>query len=236
MAANAIEITPERQKQVAFSRPYLVTYEQLAVRRDDPSIQDMDDLKGKKVGTYKGALAQEILEEQGLTPVLYEEIDPMYRDLGFHRLDAVLLDQPIALYVGRPLPDVKFVGSAIGRLAYGMAFRKWDRGLRDRVDRALVQLQRSGALRRIWERWGLWNPMMAAECKDPRPATDAPAAWEAYLAARGASEPWSVRAQRYLFQFTPLLAQGGAGAALLLSLGGMGLAIVLGLGLALGHL
>jgi polar amino acid transport system substrate-binding protein len=235
VAVNAIEITPERQRQVAFSQPYFVTYEQLAVRRGETSIAAVEDLKGKKVGTYKGALAQEILEEQGLKPLLYEDIDPLYRDLGFGRLDAVLLDQPIALYVGKPLPDVKFVGDPVGQLAYGMALRKQDTALRASLDQALDRLRASGQLRKLWERWGLWNPLLAAQWHDHRADASEPVAWEQYLAARGATETLGQRLQRYLFKFTPLLLQG-AWVTLQLSVTGMSLAIVLGLALALARL
>jgi polar amino acid transport system substrate-binding protein len=235
VAVNAIEITPERQRQVAFSQPYFVTYEQLAVRRGETAINAVEDLKGKKVGTYKGALAQEILEERGLKPLLYEDIDPLYRDLGFGRLDAVLLDQPIALYVGKPLPDVKFVGDPVGQLAYGMALRKQDGALRARLDQALDRLRASGQLRKLWERWGLWNPLLAAQWHDHRNTSDEPVAWEQYLAARGATETLGQRLQRYVFKFTPLLLQG-AWVTLQLSVTGMSLAIVLGLALALARL
>jgi len=208
VAVNAIEITPERAKQVAFSLPYFVTYEQLAVRRDQADLENLDQLKGHKVGTYRGAVAQGILEERGFKPLLYEDIDPLYRDLGFGRLDAVLLDQPIALYVGKPLPDVKFVGEPIGRLEYGMAFPKKSAALRDRVNTALAQLQAQGKLRLIWERWGLWNPVLAKQLhQDSEPHTEA-VAWEQYLAGRSAKEAWTDKAQRYAFKFTPLLAKG----------------------------
>jgi polar amino acid transport system substrate-binding protein len=232
VAVNAIEITPERLRQVAFSRPYFVTYEQLAVRHGHSGVNGLDDLRGARVGTYRGALAQSILEEQGFQPLLYDAIDPLYRDLGFGRLDAVLLDQPIALYVGKPLPDVQFVGPAIGRLEYGMAFSPSQKALRDRVDGALQRLEARGELRKLWERWGLWNPLLAAHWHDTRPSQVEPEALNAYLAARGAQEPWSERLQRYAFKFTPLLAQG-AWVTLQLSVAGFALAVTLGLALAL---
>ena len=234
VAVNAIEITPERSKQVAFSRPYFITYEQLAVRRDDTSIETLDQLKGKRVGTYSGALAQGLLEERGLKPLLYDTIDPLYRDLGLKRLDAVLLDQPIALYVGKPLPDVKFVGPPVGRLEYGMAFLKKNAALRDKVNAALQRLEASGELRQLWERWGLWNSSMQRSPRDSGPSVQA-STWDAYLAGRSAKESWGVRAQRYAFEFTPLLARGAL-VTLGLSVLGMALAMVLGLGLSLGRL
>ena len=234
VAVNAIEITPERSRQVAFSRPYFITYEQLAVRRDDASIESLDQLKGKRVGTYSGALAQGLLEERGFKPLLYDTIDPLYRDLGLDRLDAVLLDQPIALYVGKPLPDVKFVGPPVGRLEYGMAFLKKNGALRDQVNGALLRLEARGELRRLWERWGLWNNFMKRAPQDLGPGAE-PVAWDEYLAGRSSRESWGQRAQRYAFKFTPLLARGAL-VTLGLSVLGMALAMVLGLGLSLGRL
>ena len=235
VAVNAIEITPERRRKVAFSKPYLVTYEQLAVRLDESGISGWEDLKGRKVGTYKGALAQAMLEERGHSPLLYEAIDPLYRDLGFHRLDAVLLDHPIALYVGKPLPDVKFVGPPLGRLEYGMAFSRTRAPLRDKVDAALQRLEARGALRELWERWGLWNPLMAAHLRDPRPSGGQAPALERYLATRSASKPWRDRLEDYAFRSAPLLARG-AWVTLELSVLGMALAMAWGLALALARL
>ncbi len=235
VAVNAIEITAERAQAVGFSRPYFSTYAQLAVRYDAKGIRDLADLQGRRVATYKGALTQSLLEAQGHRPVLYEAIDPMYRDLGFGRVDAVLMDHPIALYVGGPLDEVRFVGPPVGRLDYGMAFRKADSALRARVDQALRRLQASGELQRLWERWGLWNPILAAQLGAPPEPQSPPEAWNAYRAQRGAGVAWKARWQRYTRDALPLLARG-AWVTLQLSVAGMALAMLLGLGLAVARL
>ncbi|MCR5336006.1 MAG: transporter substrate-binding domain-containing protein, partial [Synergistes sp.] len=51
IAINGLEVTPEHEEQVNFSIPYYKTYLQLAVRRKDNSIKNLNDLKGKVVGT-----------------------------------------------------------------------------------------------------------------------------------------------------------------------------------------
>src|SRR4051812_39875272 len=38
VAINGIEITPERQKEVSFTRPYYATYEQLVVRKNQDGL------------------------------------------------------------------------------------------------------------------------------------------------------------------------------------------------------
>ncbi|HWU39478.1 MAG TPA: ABC transporter substrate-binding protein, partial [Candidatus Acidoferrum sp.] len=65
MAMNGIEILPERQKRVLFSRPYYVFTLQLMVRKEEDRIRSIHDLAGKKVGTLAGAVAHDRLEKIG---------------------------------------------------------------------------------------------------------------------------------------------------------------------------
>jgi polar amino acid transport system substrate-binding protein len=107
--------------------------------------------------------------------------------------------------------------------------------LREKINVALIQLEAQGKLRLLWERWGLWNPVLAKQLhQDPEPRTEA-IAWEHYLASRTAKEPWTDTVQRYAFKFTPLLAKGAL-VTLELSLLGMALAMAWGLALTLARL
>lgn len=235
VAINAIEITPERQRVVNFSEPYYVTFEQFMVREGDERVKGLSGLKGLKVGTYKGALAENILEAQGGMEIrLYEMVEPMYRDLLNGRLDATLLDHPLALYCGKPIPGIRFVGAPVARLSYGIALRKADRALLAEINRALAELKREGKLREIFERWNLWTPMMAAWLGDARPTQTEPGAWNDYLAGRNKILSWKQRLENY-GSYLPLLARGAL-VTLELSVLGMLLAMALGLGLSLGKL
>jgi polar amino acid transport system substrate-binding protein len=235
VAINAIEITPERQRVVSFSDPYYVTFEQFVVPDSDNTIKSLQDLKGLKVGTYKGAVAQDILEKQGGMELrLYEMVEPMYRDLLNGRLDATLLDHPLALYCGQPIPGLKFVGKPVSQIEYGIALAKKDAALLAQINQALDGLKRSGKLREIFERWNLWTPMMAAWLHDPGPQRAQPEAWDEYLAARNRTRGWREKLADYI-RYLPLLAQGAL-VTLELSVLGMALAIALGLVLALAKL
>lgn len=232
LAVNAIEITRERLKVVNFSRPYYVTYAQFMVRQGNDTVKGLGDLAGLKVGTYKGALAQSVLEKQGgMKLKLYEMIEPMYHDLANGRLDATLLDHPLALYCGSPIPGLKFTGGPVAEMHYGMAMRKKDTVLLVQINQALDELQREGTLRKIFERWNLWTPMFANWCGDFRPMQAAPEAWDDYLASRNRVRNWKDRLRDYM-GYLPLLGRG-AWVTLELSILGMLVAMLLGLGLAL---
>src|SRR6267142_2524200 len=82
LAMNGLEITPDREQVIRFSLPYYATSEQLSVRKEESSIDSLDDLKGRTVGTLKASLAQRILERVGGIEVRsYEGQINAYEDL-----------------------------------------------------------------------------------------------------------------------------------------------------------
>ena len=158
IVVSGIEITADRQQQVNFSLPYYVCGERLSVRVDDNTITSLADLKGKAVGTLKTSLAQRILEQTGGIEVRsYENQNNPYDDLANGRLRAVFMDEPIAVYYSTPNPKLKLVGGNIGRMEYGIAVRKTDPQLLQQVNEGLLALIKSGELRAIYEKWGIWN-------------------------------------------------------------------------------
>ncbi|MGB9940492.1 ABC transporter substrate-binding protein/permease [Methanosarcina sp.] len=158
IAMNGIEITDDRKETILFSRPYYIYTEQLVVRTNENNIKDINDLKGKKVGTMSGTVAQDILENLGGVDVrIYPtQVEP-YTDLAIGRIDAVLLDLPIAAFYGKPNPELKYAGEPMGEGLYGIAIRQEDEELKVKIDEILAELLRSGELKQIYEKWGLWN-------------------------------------------------------------------------------
>ena len=95
------------------------------------AIKSVNDLKGKKVGTLSGTVAQDILMKMGGVDVkIYAgQVEP-YEDLAIGRLDAVLLDLPIAAYYAKPNPKLKYAGQPVGEGFYAIAIRKGDEDLK----------------------------------------------------------------------------------------------------------
>ncbi|MFN3740786.1 MAG: ABC transporter permease subunit [Thermodesulfovibrionales bacterium] len=158
IAINGIEITPDRARRILFSIPYYVYTEQLVVRADNKEINSLSDLKGKKVGTLSGAVCHRMLEEiGGIKIVVYSGVVEPYEDLALGRLDAVFLDLPIAAYYARPDRRLRYAGEPAGEGFYGIAIRRQDRELKEAIDNALRKLIKEGELKRIYEKWNLWN-------------------------------------------------------------------------------
>jgi polar amino acid transport system substrate-binding protein len=235
LVVSGLEITPDRARVVNFSHPYYVTFEQLAVRSETADIHSLEDCRGKKVGTLKGSLAQRMLETQdGVIVLSYDGQINAYEDLANGRLDAVLMDHIIALYNVAAMPQLKMVGVPIGRLEYGIAIRKEDPVLLDRVNGALERMIASGELRKILEDWGLWTPMCGEFFGDHSPDSGRAASFERYLESRAVDASAWTRMKQYA-SYLPLLGKGAL-VTLELSVIAMAIAVTLGLLLALSRL
>ncbi|MBU3956416.1 ABC transporter substrate-binding protein/permease [bacterium] len=219
IAMNGIEITDDRKEAILFSRPYYVYVEQLVVRKEEDNINDLNDLKGKKVGTLSGTVAQDILQNLGGVDVrIYPGQVQPYEDLAIGRIDAVLLDLPIAAYYGKPNPKLKYAGEPMGEGLYGIAIRQEDEELKVKIDEILAELLRSGELKKIYEKWDLWN-----EAQDEL--------YEKMQVESGYADLEKSR-QAPIYTFFPLLLKG-AGITIIISVVSMGLAVTLGLFLTL---
>jgi polar amino acid transport system substrate-binding protein len=162
VAMNGIEVTAARRARVAFTRPYYAFGELLVVRSEDRGVHGLADLHGRRVGTLDGSLALDLLHaEPGLEIVRYEGVEEPYLDLERGRLAAVLLDNIIAARYGLPRPTLRAAGT-VGEGVYAIAVRPDQPELLGLVDGALGAIAAGGELRRILERWDLWDERQTA--------------------------------------------------------------------------
>jgi polar amino acid transport system substrate-binding protein len=233
---NGLEITPDREQEINFSTPYYVTFEQLTVRKDTYDLNSLQDCAGKIVGTLKASLAERILQTQANIEIRpYDGQITAYEDLALGRLDAVLMDHPIALYYGYPNAKLKFAGNPIGEMKYGIGLRKEDTALLQEINQALQMLIANGTLRAIYERWNLWTPRLGEFFQDTQPSNTAPSAWQAFLREHQLERTWQDKIQKYFKDYLPLLARAAV-TTIGLSISSMLLAILFGLVLALTRL
>jgi polar amino acid transport system substrate-binding protein len=230
---NGLEITEERKKEINFSDPYFITFEQITVRKDESRISSLEDCRGKKVGTLKFSLAQTILEKfGGIEIVTYEAEPTSYEDLMNGRTDAVLLDAPLAIYNAKPNPKLKLVGKPVGSILYGIGLKKSDTVLLGQINSALAEMAKDGELRRIYDRYAVWNTFMADRFDDHREAAlEPPVMYEYFLNSTNRERTFEERLKLY-GTFIPILAKGAL-TTLEISLVAMVLAVAFGLLLAL---
>jgi polar amino acid transport system substrate-binding protein len=222
IAMNGIEITPHREAEVLFSKPYYIYTEQLVVRKDENRIKDINDLKGKKVGTLSGAVAQDMLMKIGGVDIkIYSgQVEP-YEDLAIGRLDAVLLDLPIAAYYAKPNPKLRYAGPPAGEGFYGIAIKKENKELKQKIDEILAKMLKSGELKKIYEKWDMWNQAQEKLSEQMK-------ASQGFVGLEQSKKA-------PIYTFLPNLLKGAA-ITILISVSSMSLAVVMGMILTLARL
>ncbi len=235
IAINGLEITEDRKKEVSFTKPYYITHEQLVVLKGVENINSLSDVVGKKVGALKNSLAERILRAKGGIEVLtYEGEVNAFVDMKNGRLDAVLVDAPIAIYYTAVNPEYVMVGQPIGEISYGIALRKEDTLLLNKLNYALETLQKSGKLREILEEWNLWNFMMETYLDDFSPSNVPPKKYQYFIESVSKKSELIERIDLYI-KFMPVFFKAAL-ITLGLSLVAMLVAIVAGLLIALARI
>jgi polar amino acid transport system substrate-binding protein len=159
---SGVEETPARRAALAVTVPYFEFREVLTVRQGDSGrFRTLADLAGRRVGTLGGTIAYELLlaakSKKGLEPVSYDDDVNPFADLARGRLDAVLLDHILAERSVRRNPGLAIQPGAVAVGHYVGVLAPRNAALRDRIDAILKERMRDGTLRRIFEKWGVWD-------------------------------------------------------------------------------
>jgi polar amino acid transport system substrate-binding protein len=108
--------TPDRAKQVDFSKIYYTAVQGVVVREDNIGlIKTINDLNGKKIGVQKGTVQEQIATEQlkGADIKALGKVPDLILELKNKNVDALIMEHPVAAaYVnknkGLVISDVTF--------------------------------------------------------------------------------------------------------------------------------
>jgi polar amino acid transport system substrate-binding protein len=221
--ANGFELTPAHLSDKIATIPYYVYELRIVVRADDREIRDWSDLAGKRVGVLSGSSAEDFVRAETRANVVnFDGVTQAFHKVMDGGLDATVQDFPAWVYLSPSFPRLRLVGPPAGAGHYVVYLRPGDEALRDALDEGIRALVQSGELRRIYERYGLWN--------EAQRALGSPELER--LSRRGARPASGLAVVR---KNAWLLVQS-AGMTVILACVAMPLAIVLGLGMALGRL
>ncbi len=91
--------TESRKNKADFSTIYYQAIQNILIRAaDKESIRSIEDLRGKKVGTQKDSIQDEMIRAQivGATFVNKDVVHDLIKDLKAGTIDAVILEKPVA--------------------------------------------------------------------------------------------------------------------------------------------
>jgi polar amino acid transport system substrate-binding protein len=169
---NGYEWTSNRAARYGVSIPYYIFELQLLGRSTDNSLKSWDDLlkpvngRKRKISLLGGSAAQDYAERLGgenIDVALFEgATDAMdATELALSGVDANLQDLPIWLFYSKGFPQLRPIGSPVGRGYYVAMTRKSDQDLLRAVNEILLQALQDGRLHKIFAKYGIWNQTQA---------------------------------------------------------------------------
>jgi polar amino acid transport system substrate-binding protein len=157
---NQISITPKRAERVDFSRPYYTAPQAVVALKSSPaaSATSLADLADAKLGVQVGTTSLDAviaLIKPSSQPQIYNDSNDTVRALKAKRIEAIVVDLPTAFYLtAAEIPEAKITGQfdAPGGDDWGLVLAK-DSELTPCVNKALEELESSGELQQITDKW-----------------------------------------------------------------------------------
>jgi polar amino acid transport system substrate-binding protein len=217
---NGLELTRENRERVAMSRPYFVYGQQIVTRPEDTDLNSLERLRAKTVGVLSGSAAERLVKNApGVIWKSYPGNVESFQDLKVHRLDAALVDSPIAVHYVAPDASLSLAGRPFAHGYYAIGLLPEDGRLLRALNEAIDHLARDGTLEQIHRKYGIWDETQTqlSDFKEE----------EATRSISPRQRGWRQR-----LGYIPLLLRAAV-ITIQLSVLGMGLAVVAGLGVAL---
>jgi len=154
---NGMTITEARAKEVAFSKPYVMDGQIAIVNFKEKRFKGLKDLKGLKIGTQKGSSGLEAVKKLPNAPAElkeYEDYPKALLDLEAGRIDVVVIDNVTGRdFIAKRPGKYKILPGMISKEPFGIAFRKEDRELREKVQQTIDKMVQDGTMAKISRKW-----------------------------------------------------------------------------------
>lgn len=148
--------TPERQKAVTFSMPYLLfsSDEHYVIVNEESSYVKKEELNGKKIGVQIGTMQEEFAKDLGGLPQLYNSWTGALMDLQQNKIDAVIIADVSGEKYLKTMKGIKkidvveenFPGASI-------ALRKGETELAEQINQAILKIDAEGKYLEILKKY-----------------------------------------------------------------------------------
>lgn len=153
---SGMTINDERKNKVLFSDPYYESGLTIVVRANEDKIKGFTDLEGKKVAVQIGTTgSREAAKIKDCEVKNFNVISECFMELKAGGVDAVINDRPVNdYYLKRTNSEgVKPLNDKLTSENYGMAMRKDNKELQEKINAALKKLKENGEYQKIYDKW-----------------------------------------------------------------------------------
>ena len=190
---NGMTITEEREAQMEISEPYMLNEQVAIIRKADASKFDSLDkmLASKKWTAESGSAGAELIPELGATLIGVSSQINILTELNAGSADIGVMDSVMAGYyineTGSEYADSLMIAPvkiALKDEYYGIAARKGEVALMDKINTSLAKLYADGTVGKIAEKYGLTDVIQPIQYTSQWDSIADKSSWD-YIVNRG---------------------------------------------------
>ncbi|WP_251859891.1 amino acid ABC transporter substrate-binding protein [Clostridium sp. Marseille-Q2269] len=159
--ANEITVTDKKKEKYNFSKPYVYSGVQLAVKKGNNNVKSLKDLEGKTVATQVGTNYYKTIEDYNnkggnIKTKQYSSFPGMFQDVDLGRVDALIEDRLACLTnIQKSKLNLQLAGKPIEEMenAYPFAKKEENKERIEKVNKALDSMRKDGTLAKISKKW-----------------------------------------------------------------------------------
>ncbi|HDP25657.1 MAG TPA: amino acid ABC transporter substrate-binding protein [Deltaproteobacteria bacterium] len=155
---SGMSITPEREQEISFTKPYIMEKQVMVVRGDNKNITSVNDITADtKVGVQLGSTSEQALEKLNIKfkeIKKYDNNTSAFMDLKIGRIDALAVDELVGRYYLSTRPgEYTVLPEALTSEPIGIGIRKEDVALKDTIQKTLDEMFADGTMKKISIKW-----------------------------------------------------------------------------------
>ena len=146
-AAAGISITPERAKEVDFTKEYTISNQVVVVKKDSP-IKDFEDIKNKKIAVQLGTVADLYVEENYKNAIIvsHKKYLSAVEDVKTGKADCIIMDELPAKAIVAENDNLKILDGVLFQDKYGMIVKKGNDELKEQINKVLERMINDGII------------------------------------------------------------------------------------------
>jgi polar amino acid transport system substrate-binding protein len=156
LAAAAISITDKRKQKLDFSEPYFDA-KQALVTKTGSGIRDLAGLRGKTVGTQLSTVGEQYAKDNapanGYRTVQFDDLPLQVTAVQTNQVAGAINDNSVLGDFIKNHKDVEISAEFDTGDQYGLAMRKGNTALANKVNESLRKLRQNGEYNKIYQKW-----------------------------------------------------------------------------------
>ena len=155
IAVCSLSITPERQKSVNFTKPYIEKGGLALLKRQGSPVKDIKDLTGKIAGVPQGSTSEAFIRSNSNAKVqLFQSNLDMIQAFNEGWVDVIVFDRlTLEYFIAQNMITHPVTLQVIQQEDYGIAFSNKNKAMGERLNRIIADMQKNGELEALYQKW-----------------------------------------------------------------------------------